>query len=64
MAPTHTPVSVNGVPAETSVRAVERMPAQRKTMKLYPEAKHELVNELNRNEVIEDIVRFVEDVTA
>jgi alpha-beta hydrolase superfamily lysophospholipase len=33
-------------------------------MKRYPGAKHELVNELNRDEVIDDIMRFVEEVTA
>lgn len=49
------------VPAETSARAVEAMPAKQKTIKIYPNAKHELVNELNRDEVIEDIVRFVEN---
>lgn len=48
------------VPPETSVRAAEAMPATKKTIKIYPGARHELVNELNRDEVIEDIVKFVE----
>ncbi len=48
------------VPAETSVRAAEAMPSKEKTIKIYPGARHELVNELNRDEVIEDIVAFVE----
>jgi alpha-beta hydrolase superfamily lysophospholipase len=52
------------VPAQTSARAVEQMPAATKTMKRYPGAKHELVNELNRDEVIDDIMRFVQEVTA
>ncbi len=52
------------VPVETSARAVEAMPADHKTMKRYPGAKHELVNELNRDEVIADIVHFVENVTS
>lgn len=52
------------VPADTSARAVERMPAQKKTMKRYPEAKHELVNELNREEVIGDIAGFVDELSG
>lgn len=47
------------VDAETSRRAVERMPASDKVIKTYPGARHELVNELNRDEVIEEIAGFV-----
>lgn len=50
------------VPVETSAKAVERMPASIKRAKIYPGAKHELVNELNREEVIEEIESFVKDV--
>ncbi len=46
----------------TSRRAVERMPASDKVMKTYPGARHELVNELNRDEVIEEIAGFVSRV--
>jgi alpha-beta hydrolase superfamily lysophospholipase len=47
------------VDAATSRRAVERMPASDKVIKTYPGARHELVNELNRDEVIEEISGFV-----
>ena len=29
-------------------------------MKLYPEARHELLNELNRDEVAEDVIRWLD----
>jgi alpha-beta hydrolase superfamily lysophospholipase len=46
------------VDARRSKAAVERMPAAEKTMRIYPGAKHELVHELNREEVIEEIAAF------
>ncbi|MFO8065137.1 MAG: alpha/beta hydrolase [Spirochaetota bacterium] len=51
------------VDAATSQKAVEQMPTEDKVMKVYPGARHELVNELNRDEVIDDIARFVARVT-
>ncbi len=48
------------VPVETSLQAAWAMPSREKTIKVYPEARHELVNELNREEVISDIEDFVE----
>lgn len=50
------------VPAETTAEAVKRMPAKKKQAKIYPGAKHELVNELNREEVIQEIESFVTEV--
>ena len=52
------------VPAQTSAQAVERMPARIKRAKIYPGAKHELVNELNREEVIAEIESFVVEVAS
>lgn len=43
----------------TSKAAVEQMPSEKKKVKVYPGAKHELVNETNREEVLEDIAAFV-----
>ena len=43
----------------TSLAAVESMPSDGKTIRLYEGARHELVNEINRNEVIGEIVEFV-----
>lgn len=48
----------------TSLAAVESMPSDDKTIRLYDGARHELVNEINRNEVIAEIVRFVHRVTV
>ena len=48
----------------TSLAAVESMPAPDKTIRVYEGARHELVNETNRDEVIEEIAGFVARVTA
>ena len=52
------------VPYETSLASVKQMPTQDLTVRVYPGARHELVNELNRDEVIDALVTFVERVTA
>lgn len=46
------------VPYQTSLDAVERMPSADKTVKLYDGARHELVNETNRDEVLGDLAAF------
>ncbi len=43
----------------TSLAAVEAMPSTDKTIRVYEGARHELVNETNRDEVIEEIATFV-----
>lgn len=43
----------------TSLAAVEAMPSTDVTIRLYDGARHELVNETNRAEVIEEIASFV-----
>jgi alpha-beta hydrolase superfamily lysophospholipase len=48
----------------TSLAAVEAMPSCDKTIRLYEGARHELVNETNRDEVIAEIVGFVDRVTS
>lgn len=52
------------VPWRTSEAAVDRMPAKKKVKKIYPGARHELVNELNREEVIADLLAFVDAATG
>lgn len=47
-----------------SLEAVQSMPSSDKTIRLYEGARHELVNETNRDEVIEEIAAFVARVTA
>ena len=32
-------------------------------LKLYPEARHELFNEINRDEVFADLVKWIESIT-
>lgn len=48
----------------TSLEAVQSMPSSDKSVRLYDGARHELVNETNRGEVIEEIAAFVARVTA
>ncbi|MDJ0924622.1 MAG: alpha/beta hydrolase [Acidimicrobiia bacterium] len=52
------------VPFETSMAAVKEMPTKDLTVRVYPGARHELVNELNREEVIDALATFIERVTA
>lgn len=52
------------VPYETSLAAVKQMPTMDLTARVYPGARHELVNELNCDEVIGTLATFVERVTA
>ncbi|MEM9562588.1 MAG: lysophospholipase [Actinomycetota bacterium] len=47
----------------TSLAAAESMPTTDLTIRLYDGARHELVNETNRDEVIEEIAGFVARVT-
>ena len=42
----------------TSLAAVEAMPSTDKTIRVYEGARHELVNETNRDEVIDEIATF------
>lgn len=43
------------VPPGPTVEAVVAMPSEDKLVRIYPGARHELVNELNRREVIDDL---------
>ncbi|WP_419947320.1 alpha/beta hydrolase [Candidatus Poriferisodalis sp.] len=48
----------------TSLEAVQSMPSDDKTIRLYEGARHELVNETNRDEIIDEITGFVTRVAA
>ncbi len=48
----------------TSLAAVEAMPSDDVTIRVYEGARHELVNETNRDEVIDEIVAFVERIAT
>ncbi|MEM9609250.1 MAG: lysophospholipase [Actinomycetota bacterium] len=52
------------VPWQTSQAAVEAMPSIDKEIHVYEGARHELVNETNRDDVIDRIRRWVERVSA
>ena len=52
------------VPYETSMAAVKAMPTKDLTVRVYEGARHELVNELNKEEVITALATYVERVTA
>jgi alpha-beta hydrolase superfamily lysophospholipase len=52
------------VPYQTSLAAVKRMPTRDLTVRVYEGARHELVNELNRDEVITTLETFVARVAA
>ncbi len=48
----------------TSLAAVEAMPSTDKVIRVYEGARHELVNETNRDEVIEEIANFVRRIAG
>jgi alpha-beta hydrolase superfamily lysophospholipase len=52
------------VPYQTSLDAVRRFPTADLTVMVYPGARHELVNETNRDEVIAEITRFAKRVVG
>jgi alpha-beta hydrolase superfamily lysophospholipase len=52
------------VPFRTSMAAVKRMPTSDLTVRIYPDARHELVNELNRDEVILALGTFIKRVAT
>ena len=50
------------VPYQDSLHAVERMGSTDKTLRVYPGARHELVNETNQTEVIRDLTEWIDRV--
>lgn len=50
------------VPYERSRQAVEEMPTTSLTVHIYPGARHELLNESNRDEVIGHLVEWLDDI--
>ena len=52
------------VPCQTSLAAVNRMSTRDLTVRVYEGARHKLVNELNRDEVINTLATFVARVAA
>ena len=52
------------VPFETSLAAVKQMPTKDLTVRVYEAARHELVNELNREQVINALGVFAERVSG
>ncbi len=52
------------VPYEPTVNAVKSMASLDQRIKVYPGARHELVNETNRDEVIDDLDRWIAGVIS
>jgi alpha-beta hydrolase superfamily lysophospholipase len=51
------------VPYERSVQAVQDMPTDDVTIHLYEGGRHEVLNEINRDEVISDLASWIDSVT-
>ncbi len=60
MAGDRDPVCENGKGAEALAQEYRAVGIKDVTLKIYPEARHELLNETNRFEVIEDLVQWIE----
>ena len=54
------PVGENGKGVERAYKAFCKAGLKDVTMKIYPEARHEILNELNRDEVMNDILAWIE----
>jgi alpha-beta hydrolase superfamily lysophospholipase len=52
------------VPCERSVQAVEDAPSSDVTVHLYEGARHEVLNETNREEVIDDLAGWIDRITV
>lgn len=50
------------VPYERSVQAAHEMPTEDVTVRVYEGARHELLNEINRDEIIEELAAWIEGV--
>jgi alpha-beta hydrolase superfamily lysophospholipase len=59
IAGSHDPVCENGRGAEALAREYEAAGLMNVTCKFYPEGRHELLNEINRHEVLNDLVQWL-----
>ncbi len=55
----HDPLSNYGKEIETLVSKMKNFGYEDITMKIYPEARHEVLNEINKDEVFNDILKFL-----
>ena len=62
MAGSHDPVCEQGKGAETLAQEYKAVGLTNVTFKLYPEGRHELLNEINRHEVLDDVVNWLAQV--
>jgi alpha-beta hydrolase superfamily lysophospholipase len=49
------------VPLAGSRRGIERLRGERFVERIYPEARHEIFNEINADEVLADVTAFIDD---
>ncbi|MFP4478803.1 MAG: alpha/beta fold hydrolase [Candidatus Izemoplasmatales bacterium] len=56
----HDPLSEYGDQIHKLVKKMRKMGYNQVEMKIYPEARHEVLNEINRQEVYKDILNFIE----
>ncbi len=59
MAGSHDPVCENGKGAEALAQEYQAAGLMNVTCKFYPEGRHELLNEINRHEVLDDLVQWL-----
>lgn len=60
----HDPVCENGKGAQALAQEYKAAGLINVTCKLYPEGRHEMLNEINRQEVVNDLVQWLEQVVA
>ena len=62
LAGSHDPVCGNGKGAAALAQEYKTAGLTNVTYKLYPEARHELLNEINRQEVLDDLVAWLDKI--
>lgn len=58
------PVGAYGKGVQQALAAFRKAGMVKASIKLYPDCRHEILNELNKQEVYEDVLRWIEDAIA
>ena len=59
---TEDPVGEKGLGVKRAVKLYKAAKMKNVTLKLYPKKRHEMLKEINRNEVFKDILNFIEQI--
>lgn len=58
------PIGENGIGVKRAVKIYKNLGMEKVELKIYPNDRHELVNEKNKEEVYQDVLKFMENVRS